>query len=141
MSGTPSNPPPVGFPSETYWPVAPVREPRSSPPGTSWHFVGGKDASAHVAVRTPAMRGAMPAELNTAAAMLPGRFAITAWRNCEVSTNVGALVSCVWLRNPSYEKKKNSLSFRIGPPILPPNWRKLLFTRVGLAPSGPPYLL
>src|ERR1051325_4117650 len=106
----------------------------SSPPGNCTQLAALKPANAQVTGITEITLGVMPGAPRIRAAMLPGRAAITADRNCGVSTNA-LMVSELLLRSPSYEKKKKARSFQlcvlgppspnlgrvIGPPMLPPN--------------------
>src|SRR5262249_18458805 len=79
---------------------------------------------------TVRMRGAIPCAPITAAVTVPERCEAMALRNCEVSTNEVDVV--VWLLfSASTAKKKKSLSFLIGPPMLPPKLRNESCTRSG----------
>jgi hypothetical protein len=53
------------------------------------------------------------------AARLPGLLLITYCSNCGVSSACDRSSARFDSRTPSYEKKKNSRSFTIGPPMLP----------------------
>src|SRR5690606_11916536 len=54
------------------------------------------------------------------AAILPGLFSMTHWRNSGVSTTVRWDRPVLW-RRPSYDPKKKSSSLSIGPPTANPN--------------------
>src|SRR6267378_1138586 len=100
-----------------YCPVCPNGEPRFSPLPATTQFglivypaaalavaaaaASRRPASAHVGVKTLAMRGVTPGELTIAAATLPGRAVVINWRNCEVSTHCGVETLALLLRKPS----------------------------------------
>jgi hypothetical protein len=118
-SGTPSRPPPAG--SATTWPIAPVSDPRSR-------------ASSTVAT----LGGVIPGKSRNCVAMVFGRWALIAPTSSGVSIHCVERLFCL-LRCPSYEKKKNSLSRRMGPPMLPASWLRSWLTRCGASPCGPPH--
>ena len=75
----------------------------SSPPASCWQagkLPLGKPAKAQVTGMTPTTRGEMPLSPSILAAMLPGRAAMTAERNCGVSMKE-LTVSVLLLRRPS----------------------------------------
>src|SRR4030095_4798024 len=108
----------------------------SSPPATTRQRVGSLPKLPQVGANTFMVLGVIPLALRTLAVTLPGRSCCTSCRYSGVSTNAIPVFETL-LRNPSYEKKKNDLSFPQivvgppspkcgngnGPPTLPPNCR------------------